>query len=77
MRVGVWLVSGTALGAPYPCRCSESRDRWACANDRCPCRGRTDLGPGMPPDCCAWTWPGLRAALLGDVTSHPVLDSGA
>jgi hypothetical protein len=71
-RVGVWLGTGTALEAAYPCRCKESRDRWKCRapaggwpENVCPCRGRTDLGPGMPPDCCAWHWPGLRSALLG------------
>lgn len=56
-RTGVWLIAGTALGQPYPCRCHESRDGWACANGRCPCAGRTDL-VGLTPACC-----GVRAYL--------------
>lgn len=71
MRLGVWLATGTALGAPYPCRCVEGgARRWKCAapgdgwpENVCPCRGRTDVGPGTPADCCAWRWPGLAAAL--------------
>lgn len=70
IRRGVWLVSGTALSAPYPCRCFEGRDRWACEHGRCPCWGRTDVMTGVVgPACCAWHWPGLAAALLAQPSS--------
>lgn len=66
-RVGVWLAAGTALSAPYPCRCHESRDGWACANGRCPCWGRVDLpNTAVGGSCCAWRWPGLAGVLLGN-----------
>lgn len=69
IRRGVWLVAGTALSAPYPCRCFEGRDRWACENGRCPCWGRTDVATvALPAACCAWHWPGLRAALLAQLS---------
>lgn len=42
------MATGTLLGAPYPCRCT---DRWACAHERCPCWGRTDLA-GLTLACC-------------------------
>lgn len=65
IRRNVWLVAGTALAEPYPCRCFEGRDRWACEHGRCPCWGRVDVMTApLGPACCAWHWPGLAAALL-------------
>ena len=52
---GVWHASGTALAAPYPCRCFEGRDRWACEHGRCPCWGRTDVA-NIRAGCCALGW---------------------
>lgn len=56
MRTGVWLVAGTALDQPYPCRCLERGQR-DCGSQWCPCFGRTDLA-GLTPACC-----GVRAYL--------------
>jgi hypothetical protein len=65
IRRGVWLVSGAALGAVYPCRCFERGDRWACDNGRCPCWGRVDVpNVAVGAACCCWNWPGLAGALL-------------
>lgn len=66
MRTGVWLIAGTALGQPYPCRCSSpTPGTWSgqwCGfsgffEPGCPCFGRTDLR-GLTPACC-----GVRAYL--------------
>jgi hypothetical protein len=80
IRTGVWLATGTAVAAPYPCRCPESRNRWKCAapdggwpENVCPCRGRTDvLTDAVPPDCCAWRWPWLWHTLMLE-TQSPIV----
>ncbi len=46
--VGRWLIAGTPLTEPYPCRCYRGK---ACGM-RCPCAGRTDAAQ-MPTRCCA------------------------
>lgn len=46
---GIWFATGTAVGDPYPCRCTDHR---ACRFRRCPCAGRTDLDD-LPARCCA------------------------
>jgi hypothetical protein len=54
MKIGVWLVAGTPLDQPYPCRCGERRYK-ECSAAWCPCAGRPD-----PPNsqCCAnWYGP--------------------
>ncbi len=49
MQFGSWLVTGTPVGEPYPCRCAERRFS-KCSAVFCPCAGRLD-----PPnaECCA------------------------
>lgn len=54
--VGVWLIAGTAVGQPYPCRCAERGGR-DCGRAWCPCWGRRDLataGRILPWSCCGW-----------------------
>lgn len=49
--LGWWIIAGTDLGQPYPCRCSPPcRSK---GERTCPCTGRTDLHPGLPETCCA------------------------
>lgn len=43
-----WLIAGTDISAPYPCRCSERRGR-VCSAAWCPCAGRSDP---QGPTCC-------------------------
>lgn len=45
---GHWLIAGTPVGQPYPCRCHERRGP-KCSAAWCPCAGRFD-----PPNrqCC-------------------------
>lgn len=51
VQPGRWLVTGTDMEDPYPCRCGEfGDDAWAHAH-RCACKGRED-GMLMPPSCC-------------------------
>lgn len=45
---GVWLIAGTPVDRPYPCRCWLGQPCGA----RCPCVGRTDAAT-MPVACCA------------------------
>jgi hypothetical protein len=50
IRYGVWLIAGTLVADPYPCRCTPPcRTK---GERTCPCIGRTDLGH-VPPSCCA------------------------
>jgi hypothetical protein len=49
IRKGVWLLAGTPVGEPYPCRCSERRFG-RCSAVFCPCSGRMDP---PSPACCA------------------------
>jgi hypothetical protein len=45
-----WLVTGTRVDDPYPCRCEERRrcnPRW------CPCANRTGVLDHLPETCCA------------------------
>jgi hypothetical protein len=58
---GLWFAAGTSSAAPYPCRCFESRDRWACQHGRCPCWGRTDVA-NLRAGCCAFSWFAQQAA---------------
>jgi hypothetical protein len=46
---GPWLIAGTLVTEPYPCRCHESRFG-KCSPLWCPCSGRLDP---QGPDCCA------------------------
>ena len=48
---GVWIIAGTPLNQPYPCRCDERRGG-TCSPRWCPCAGRVDLHQ-VPPTCCA------------------------
>jgi hypothetical protein len=48
---GVWLLAGTPVSQPYPCRCHERRYKF-CSPVFCPCAGRLDLG-NVGPECCA------------------------
>jgi len=48
----VWLVAGTSVFAPYPCRCEAWRAE-GCSPLWCPCAGRVDVW-NFPPSCCAW-----------------------
>lgn len=52
MIPGVWIIAGTPISEPYPCRCQE-RPAWAreCSAAWCPCAGRADP---QTPDCCGW-----------------------
>jgi hypothetical protein len=56
---GVWLVAGTPLSQPYPCRC---RPGGGCSALWCPCAGRIDYAV-LPDSCCAWVHrPAVAAA---------------
>lgn len=46
---GPWLIAGTPVDEPYPCRCHESRRR-GCSPLWCPCSGRPDR---LPEPCCS------------------------
>ena len=48
---GRWLVAGTALEAPYPCRCAFITSGGTCHPVYCPCAGRVDLDH-VPAGCC-------------------------
>lgn len=48
---GVWMIAGTPIHEPYPCRCHERRGK-ACSPLWCPCSGRSDP---QGPECCG-TW---------------------
>lgn len=48
---GRWIVAGTPVGDPYPCRCGERRGD-TCSVKWCPCSGRVDL-ENVPADCCS------------------------
>lgn len=47
---GRWVIAGTPLGQPYPCRC-ELAARRPCSPVYCPCAGRVDLAH-VPAGCC-------------------------
>lgn len=51
--VDVWVIAGTPVGEPYPCRCDELSPfgRVQCDTKWCPCFGRADTF-GTPDDCC-------------------------
>lgn len=54
MKLGTWVIAGSPIGEPYPCRCNERMGK-QCSAAWCPCAGRTD-----PPNarCCAnWFTP--------------------
>ncbi len=44
-----WLIAGTPVDEPYPCRCHESRFG-RCSPLWCPCAGRPDV---LPEPCCS------------------------
>jgi hypothetical protein len=50
MIKGVWLVAGTSLDQPYPCRCHERWNDRGCSAAWCPCAGRQRVN--LPSDCC-------------------------
>lgn len=63
MTFGTWLVSGTPVDQPYPCRCHE-RLYSDCSAAFCPCAGRLD-----PPNsrCCAnWFGPAQHMAAMAE-----------
>lgn len=65
MTIGRWLIAGTALDQPYPCRCNE-RPEWAkdCSPAWCPCAGRTDR-EHVPASCCSWrVTPAMHVAAM-------------
>jgi hypothetical protein len=47
-----WLIAGTPVTEPYPCRCDE-RKFSKCSPQYCPCAGRVDALGEMPASCCA------------------------
>jgi hypothetical protein len=62
-----WIIAGTLLGQPYPCRCHELSpwDTSQCGSRYCACWGRLDT-QNVPADCCARrkVWESAGAALL-------------
>ena len=46
-----WIITGTPVDQPYPCRCHEAR-YGTCSPKYCPCVGRLDL-VNLPEKCCA------------------------
>lgn len=46
---GPWMIAGTPVGQPYPCRCHESKFG-RCSPLWCPCAGRPDI---FPEPCCS------------------------
>ena len=46
---GPWLIAGTPVNEPYPCRCAERRFE-RCSAAFCPCAGRPDV---LPEPCCS------------------------
>lgn len=62
-RTGVWLIAGTSIEEPYPCRCSTPdpgtwAGRWCrhygWFSPGCPCWGTPqDERTGRPAGCCA------------------------
>lgn len=56
--VNRWVIAGTPLSEPYPCRCKERPPHarhwksWKCSPAWCPCAGAVPLHGD--PDCCGW-----------------------
>jgi hypothetical protein len=48
----VWLVAGTPLNKPHPCRCVVRKRCRTRGQDACSCAGRLDLD-AVPATCCA------------------------
>jgi hypothetical protein len=70
-KLGRWLIAGTPIGEPYPCRC---RNAGRCSAPRqCPCTGRPDpeAGNGDPTRCCGFRYP------EGSEKARQVLAGGA
>lgn len=65
MRVpmGTWLIAGSPLGAPYPCRCRERIGK-ECSAAWCPCAGRP--APWAPGCCGAWNGPAEHRAAMAE-----------
>lgn len=49
-----WIVTGTPVREPYPCRCHEAK-YGACSVKWCPCVGRLDR-ENLPEMCCGQVW---------------------
>jgi hypothetical protein len=65
--VGVWLIAGTAISVPYPCRCRVGRE---CSLVFCPCAGRMDVW-NFAPGCCAWVvTPAVAAAAQAEYSAR-------
>jgi len=52
MTTNTWIVAGTSIFEPYPCRCELWREG-GCNPAWCPCSGRP-LAATLPRTCCAW-----------------------
>lgn len=55
---GRWLIAGTLVSEPYPCKCRSGGGCW----ERCECRGRMDMET-MPEWCCGHLGPLVRSLL--------------
>jgi hypothetical protein len=53
VKFGVWLVAGTPVDQPYPCRCHERKGR-QCSAAWCPCAGRLPCDRPPNRDCCSY-----------------------
>lgn len=64
----MWLVAGTRVGEPYPCRCSASRKckTTGAVPWQCPDVGRTDT-QHLPAWCCARRESGTTLTVAGFV----------
>jgi hypothetical protein len=58
--LGRWLIAGTPIDEPYPCRCKGR----SCVPRQCPCTGRPDpeAGGGDSRRCCGSRYPAESAA---------------
>jgi hypothetical protein len=61
MKTGIWLVAGTPVDQPYPCRCHERLGK-ECSAAWCPCAGRPD--PQGPRCCANWYGPEDHVAAM-------------
>ena len=61
MKLNTWIIAGTPVKDPYPCRCAE-RLGPECSAAWCPCAGRKDPPNGR---CCAnWFGPAEHQAAM-------------
>lgn len=74
---GVWLIAGTPIARPHPCRCGQGGacgtrpvdffDFWRADGGGCSCFGRRDVlrvAAELPSWCCGKTVTSLRLAGL-------------